>query len=85
MKATGYRPQDDAQTDDINIQTIAIGSDWNMPVLKNLSVQMVSERLVLDPKLLACCPNLRSLDLRDSIDSYESVRYIHTSLVSCQS
>lgn len=48
-----------------------------MPVLKNLSVQIGSERLVLDPKLLACCPNLRRLDLKDSIDSYD-VREIYT-------
>lgn len=27
LRATGYRPQDDAQTDELNIQTIAIGSN----------------------------------------------------------
>lgn len=59
------------------IQNVAIGRGWEMPVLMHLNLIMVSERLILEPELLAHCPALQCLELRDSIGSYD-VREIQT-------
>ncbi|KAF9336889.1 hypothetical protein BG006_006997 [Podila minutissima] len=83
LKATGYRLLQDAVVDQDSIPTITIGRGWDVPVLKYLSVHMLSERLVMDPTLLSRCRDLRRLDLRDNLRSYnvhELQRYLPAEL-----
>ncbi|KAF9336890.1 hypothetical protein BG006_006998 [Podila minutissima] len=54
-----------------NVQTISIGRGCDMPLLRVLSVRVVSERLVLDPSLLSHYRELRCLDLSDNLRSYD--------------
>ncbi|KAG0328420.1 hypothetical protein BG000_000501 [Podila horticola] len=71
FKATGYRLPPGTVLLENSVQTISIGRGWNMPLLRLLSVQMDSERLVLDLSLLSHCHELRRLVLSDSLSSYD--------------
>ncbi|KAK3845527.1 MAG: hypothetical protein J3R72DRAFT_31445 [Linnemannia gamsii] len=53
-------------------KSISIGKGWvNLPALTLLTLQVDSDRLVLDPRLLTHCPNLAFLRLNDMSRDYQ--------------
>lgn len=70
LRVTGHSVQNAVANAD-NIPIVAIGHGWEMPVLTQLTLIMVSECLSINSGLLIHCPALQRLELRDSIGSYD--------------